>query len=259
MCLTLPLPPPLLFSSPRRWADRWKKDALRLLLFEAALGLREFGAAMQSLRPVTLRWTSAPLVWNAFGRRGHGMGRGPVRTCFAHPPACCSMPVQVSQRLPGMHGGAASGLLAGPLHAPLLPNPHPNLCRYLSETGAVRAAHKFLAPLRQRHPTCLPLMLMLGHCHLLSAQYPEALCEYFHAYRCALLLLERLHCLVSWLLASAWEPCASTSTPTGEKCRLLHLGMVAAGAMEPARTTAALALPPDTPSATPAALLCAQS
>lgn len=50
------------------WADKWKKDAVRLLLFEALLGLRDFGAAMQSLRPVTLRWPFAPLVWNAFGR-----------------------------------------------------------------------------------------------------------------------------------------------------------------------------------------------
>ncbi|EFN59685.1 hypothetical protein CHLNCDRAFT_133218 [Chlorella variabilis] len=55
--------------------------------------------------------------------------------------------------------------------------------RYLAETGGVRAAVKFLSPMRQRHPTCLPLMLMLGHCHLLNTQYAEALCEYFHAYR----------------------------------------------------------------------------
>lgn len=48
----------------------------------------------------------------------------------------------------------------------------------------MRAAAKFLAPLRQRHPTCLPLMLMVGHCHLLNTSYPEALSEYFHAYRC---------------------------------------------------------------------------
>ncbi|KAI7842713.1 hypothetical protein COHA_003644 [Chlorella ohadii] len=106
----------------KRWGDKWKKDAVRLLLFEALLGLRDFGAAMQSLRPVTLRWPFAPLVWNAFGR-------------------------------------------------------------YLTETGGVRAAAKFLAPLRQRHPTCLPLMLMVGHCHLLNTSYAEALGEYFHAYR----------------------------------------------------------------------------
>ncbi|PRW60262.1 general transcription factor 3C polypeptide 3 isoform X1 [Chlorella sorokiniana] len=106
----------------KRWADKWKKDAVRLLLFEALLGLRDFGAAMQSLRPVTLRWPFAPLVWNAFGR-------------------------------------------------------------YLTETGGVRAAAKFLGPLRQRHPTCLPLMLMVGHCHLLNTSYAEALSEYFHAYR----------------------------------------------------------------------------
>lgn len=55
--------------------------------------------------------------------------------------------------------------------------------RYLTETGGVRAAAKFLAPLRQRHPTCLPLMLMVGHCHLLNTSYAEALGEYFHAYR----------------------------------------------------------------------------
>lgn len=60
--------PCLLPPTMCRWADRWKKDAVRLLLFEALLGLRDFGAAMQSLRPVTLRWPFAPLVWNAFGR-----------------------------------------------------------------------------------------------------------------------------------------------------------------------------------------------
>lgn len=56
-------------------------------------------------------------------------------------------------------------------------------CRYFCETGAVRAALKFLTPLRGRHPTSLPLMLMLGHCHLLNLQYAEALGQYFHAYR----------------------------------------------------------------------------
>ncbi len=55
------------------WGDKWKKDAVRLLLFEALLGLRDFGAAMQSLRPVTLRWPFAPLVWNAFGRCAWGL------------------------------------------------------------------------------------------------------------------------------------------------------------------------------------------
>lgn len=49
----------------------------------------------------------------------------------------------------------------------------------------MRAALKFLAPQRQRHPSCLPLMLLLGHCHLLNTQYAEALGEYFHAYRWA--------------------------------------------------------------------------
>lgn len=47
----------------------------------------------------------------------------------------------------------------------------------------MRQAQKMLAPLRQRQPTCLPLMLLLGHCHLLNTQYAEALGEYFHAYR----------------------------------------------------------------------------
>jgi cytochrome c-type biogenesis protein CcmH/NrfG len=47
----------------------------------------------------------------------------------------------------------------------------------------VRAVLKFLGPLRGRNPTSLPLMLMLGHCHLLNTQYSEALGEYFHAYR----------------------------------------------------------------------------
>ena len=47
----------------------------------------------------------------------------------------------------------------------------------------MRPALKLLSPLRQRHPACLPLMLLLGHCHLLTTQYSEALGEYFHAYR----------------------------------------------------------------------------
>lgn len=52
------------------------------------------------------------------------------------------------------------------------PTPLPTAppCSYLAETGGVRAALKFLGPLRARHPGCLPLMLMLGHCHLLNAQ-----------------------------------------------------------------------------------------
>lgn len=61
-------PPACSRSSGHRWADKWKKDALRLLLFEAALGQRDFGAAMQCLRPVTLRWPFAHVVWNGFGR-----------------------------------------------------------------------------------------------------------------------------------------------------------------------------------------------
>ena len=55
---------------PHRWADKWKKDALRLLIFEAALGQRDFGAAMQSLRPVASRWPYSPLLWNGFARWG---------------------------------------------------------------------------------------------------------------------------------------------------------------------------------------------
>ena len=63
----LPSPLPL---SPEccRWSDKWKRDALKLMLFEAALGQRDFGAALQALRPVTLRWPSSPLVWNGFSR-----------------------------------------------------------------------------------------------------------------------------------------------------------------------------------------------
>ena len=47
----------------------------------------------------------------------------------------------------------------------------------------MRAAAKMLHPRRQRHPDKVPLMLMLGHCHLLNTQYGDALSEYFHAYR----------------------------------------------------------------------------
>ena len=56
---------------------------------------------------------------------------------------------------------------------------------YLAETGSIRQAVKHLQPLRTKHPASLPLMLMLGHCHLLSTQYAEALSEYFHAWRWA--------------------------------------------------------------------------
>ncbi|KAL4427748.1 hypothetical protein ABPG75_001837 [Micractinium tetrahymenae] len=108
----------------KRWPDRWKRDAVRLLVFEAALGQRDFQAAMTSLRPVAQNWPRSVVVWNGFSR-------------------------------------------------------------YLQETGGVRQAQKMLAPLRQRQPTCLPLMLLLGHCHLLNTQYSEALGEYFHAYRVA--------------------------------------------------------------------------
>ncbi|PSC75147.1 general transcription factor 3C polypeptide 3 isoform X1 [Micractinium conductrix] len=106
----------------KRWTDKWKKDAVRVLLFEAALGQRDFAAALASLRPVANRWPRSPLVWNGFSR-------------------------------------------------------------YLTETGGVRAAQRMLQPLRSRHPACLPLMLLMGHCHLLNTQYSEALAEYFHAYR----------------------------------------------------------------------------
>ena len=108
----------------RRWGAKWKRDTLKLLLFEAALreGPRECATAMQGLRQAAARWPHSPVVWNAY-------------------------------------------------------------CRYLTGAGSFRAALKFLQPLRARHPVSLPLMLVLGHCHLANGQVPQALSEYMHAYR----------------------------------------------------------------------------
>ncbi|GAB4822338.1 hypothetical protein N2152v2_009384 [Parachlorella kessleri] len=50
------------------WADRWKRDALRLVLFEAALAQRDFSAAQRALRPACARWPYSPVVWNAYAR-----------------------------------------------------------------------------------------------------------------------------------------------------------------------------------------------
>jgi general transcription factor 3C polypeptide 3 (transcription factor C subunit 4) len=51
--------------------------------------------------------------------------------------------------------------------------------------GGARQTIKFLAPLRAKNPTSLPLALMLGHAHLQSGAYASALSEYFQAYRFA--------------------------------------------------------------------------
>lgn len=51
--------------------------------------------------------------------------------------------------------------------------------------GGARQTIKFLAPLRARNSTSLPLALMLGHAHLQAGAYASALSEYFQAYRFA--------------------------------------------------------------------------
>lgn len=50
------------------WSDRWKRDVLRLVQFEAAFALRDFTAALQHLRSVCARWPHSPVVWNAYAR-----------------------------------------------------------------------------------------------------------------------------------------------------------------------------------------------
>lgn len=70
MCACMPRSPCTALVFICRWADKWKKDALRLLIFEAALGQQDFTAAMQNLRPVAHRWPYSTLVWNGFGRSG---------------------------------------------------------------------------------------------------------------------------------------------------------------------------------------------
>ena len=165
-----------------RWTDKWKKDAVRVLLFEAALGQRDFAAALASLRPVANRWPRSPLVWNGFSRwagtQRADRKRQPTLACSCFTGArraCCAAHAAEVALLPSCWPPPTPS-------APPTP-PHPHTHRYLTETGGVRAAQRMLQPLRSRHPACLPLMLLMGHCHLLNTQYSEALAEYFHAYR----------------------------------------------------------------------------
>ncbi|KAK9830261.1 hypothetical protein WJX72_010654 [[Myrmecia] bisecta] len=57
--------------------------------------------------------------------------------------------------------------------------------RVVSGMGGVRQNIKFLMPLRQKHPTSVPLMLLVAHCHAVQGAYSTALGELFHAYRLA--------------------------------------------------------------------------
>lgn len=78
--------PPASFS----WTDKWKKDAVRLLIFEAALGQRDFTAAMQVGGWVGGRAT----------RPGGWAGPGTGGCCHAGAPARPARPAS------GRHAGA---------------------------------------------------------------------------------------------------------------------------------------------------------
>jgi general transcription factor 3C polypeptide 3 (transcription factor C subunit 4) len=65
------------------------------------------------------------------------------------------------------------------------PAPWNAFAQVQAAAGGARQTIKFLAPLRTRNPTSIPLALMLGHAHLQAGGYASALSEYFQAYRFA--------------------------------------------------------------------------
>lgn len=52
-------------------------------------------------------------------------------------------------------------------------------CRLYGPQGGVRQWPKFLAPLRAKHPTSVPLMMLLGHASAINREPRAALVEYF--------------------------------------------------------------------------------
>lgn len=174
----------------RRWSDRWKKDAIRLVLFEGALAQRDFSAAQSALRSACARWPHSPVAWNAYARWVRGYQGPPPVLRGREPPSCEAVVHAGLTRL-----GAV--LFVHPLELPPpsmrqapMSRPAAQLSakssppsRFLHETGSVRQALKYLQPMRSKHPGSLPLMLLLGHCHLLNTQYSEALGEYLQAWR----------------------------------------------------------------------------
>ncbi|KAK2077621.1 hypothetical protein QBZ16_004466 [Prototheca wickerhamii] len=106
----------------KRWAQRWKREAVRLLAARAALALGDAAGALQGARAAGQRWPLAAAAWNTYAR-------------------CATL------------------------------------------AGRARQALRHLLPQRHRSPASVPLALLVGHCHLGTGAWQEAVSEYCHALR----------------------------------------------------------------------------